>query len=55
MRAVELTLLDKLAIGDFNRVGDQPVAGSKCEVIPQVFIAIEVNLTGALLNKSDFG
>ena len=41
-------LRDGLAVGHFYRVGNQTVAGSKGKIIPQVFIAAEVDLAGEM-------
>ena len=44
--AVKLTLLNQLTIGDFNRVGNQAIAGGEGKVIPQILITVKVNLAG---------
>ncbi len=44
MFAVKLTLLNQFPIIDFNRVGNQAIAGREGKVIPQILIAVKVNL-----------
>ena len=48
MFAFQLTLLNKLAVADFYRIGNQAVAGSEREIIPQVFVAVEIDLAGQM-------
>jgi hypothetical protein len=47
--SLKIALRDGLAVGHFYRVGNQTVAGGKGKIIPQVFIAAEVNLAGQML------
>ena len=47
--SLKIALLDGLAVAHFYRVGNQTVAGSKGKIIPQIFIAAEVNLAGQML------
>lgn len=44
MGTVNITRLRQFAVGNFNRVGNQLFAGGKGKIVPQILIAIEVNL-----------
>lgn len=46
--SLKIALRDDLAVGHFYRIGNQAVAGGKGKIVPQVFIAIEVNLAGQM-------
>ena len=46
--SLKVALRDSLAVRHFNRVGNQTVAGGEGKIIPQVFIAAEVDLAGEM-------
>lgn len=45
----KVALLNQRRIADFHRVGNQTITGSEGEIIPQILVTVQVDLTGQVL------